>query len=92
MDSKNVSILHIDRERIQNIYQFKSQLNEIGDRSGCIIKAHGSENQLKGVVWIRVHSKSADLRRDAINLINELNGNACKEVVIYFNYIKGITD
>ena len=88
LDSSSISILHIDRQLIENVFEFKSQLNEIGVRCECTIKVHGAgaaeSRDEKGVVWIRIQSKQSNSRIDAIKLINELTGNACKEVSFLF--------
>lgn len=83
MDSNALSILHIDRQLVDNVYGFKQRMQEISVKcdEDMAIKVHGTESsQQKGVIWIRIHSKSADSRREAIRLINEFTHNACKEV------------
>lgn len=89
MDSNALSILHMDRQLVDNVYEFKQRLQEISVKcdDDMAIKVHGTESsQQKGVIWIRIHSKSADSRREAIRLINEFTHNACKEVSELFSY------
>ena len=86
MDTNLVSIYCIPRSAIKNTLLFKSFVQETEKQTGCVVNLYGLESSSE-VIWMKIKNSSREARENALQLINALTQNSCKEVKTRFFFV-----
>lgn len=81
LDTNLVSIYCIPRSAIKNTLLFKSFVQETEKQTGCVVNLYGLESSSE-VIWMKIKNSSREARENALQLINALTQNSCKEIIL----------